>query len=171
MHLKRSEKFDDVCIVKWDNCIFDAYDFRKLTGYKFVQENEVLNCTSNIVRGMGMQLKNPQGKLVRAVEGEIYDVIVDARVNSSTYGKWEAFELNDRNKEWLWIPPGYMHGYMTLKNSTLVQYKCTSYYCKNDEIGFKWNDPNIGIEWPFDEKDILISQRDSEYPLFCNLFK
>lgn len=171
MQIKTSKIFNDVFLVKWDDCLFQAEEFEQTTGFKFVQENEVMNIKANTVRGMGMQLKNPQGKLIRVVKGSVYDVIVDARINSETFQQWESYILNNSEKEWLWIPPGYMHGYMTLKDGTIVQYKCTSYYCKDDEVGFRWNDPKISITWPTEGKNIIVSQRDGEYPLFCNLYK
>lgn len=113
----------------------------------FVQDNH--SCSEkNVLRGLHFQSKFPQGKLVRVLSGEIYDVVVDLRQSSTTFGQWQGFYLSAENKKILWVPPGFAHGFYTLKDNTQVFYKCTEYYHPEDEHSLIWNDPTLAIDWP-----------------------
>ena len=125
----------------------------------FVQDNHSRS-TRGILRGLHYQLTTPQGKLVHAARGRIFDVAVDIRVGSPTFRKWFGIELNDENLFSLWIPPGFAHGFCVLSDHADVIYKCTSLYDAADDRGVKWNDPKIGIEWPV--TDPVISEKDSQ---------
>ena len=128
----------------------------------FVQDNHSKS-VKNTLRGMHYQLQNPQGKLVRVVQGEVFDVAVDIRQGSPTFGQWTGCTLNDETKEMFWVPPGFAHGFVVLTDTAEFQYKCTDYYAPGDEHGIRWNDPQIGIEWPF-SGDPLLSQKDTQAP-------
>ena len=105
--------------------------------------------------------------MVRVVRGEVYDVAVDIRANSKTFGKWEAVILSEHNKLQFWVPPGFAHGFVVLSDIADFEYKCTEYYDPKDEISIQWNDPEIGIEWPISNPSL--SNRDLEYPCLCEL--
>ena len=124
----------------------------------FVQDNHSRS-SAGVLRGLHYQLKSPQGKLVHAARGRIYDVAVDIRVGSPDFGKWFGVELNDENLWSLWIPPGFAHGFCVLSDIADVTYKCTTHYDPSDDRGVAWNDPAIGIEWPI--TDPTISAKDS----------
>ena len=112
-----------------------------------------------------MQLKYPQGKLVRVLKGEVFDVGVDLRADSPTYGKWFGAILSDENKKQLYIPPCFAHGFVVLSDEAEFAYKCTEFYHGEDEGGIIWNDPDIGIDWPIDDIDELIfSEKDEKWP-------
>lgn len=163
----KTAKFNDVYFIEWkNNCIFDAYEFYSQIGYNFVQENEVVS-KRNVLRGMGFQLFHPQGKLLRVVSGEIYDVIVDIKVQSNMFAQWSAFHLSEYDSKWLWIPPGYAHGYLALRENTKVVFKCTEYFDPTSEAGFLWNDEFLSIKWPINSENIILSKRDSRFPTFC----
>jgi dTDP-4-dehydrorhamnose 3,5-epimerase len=127
----------------------------------FVQDNHS-SSVANTLRGLHMQLRRPQGKLVRVIEGEVWDVAVDARVGSRTYGQWVAELLSADNFRQLYIPPGCAHGFCVLSDTAQVQYKCTELYDPCDEIGIAWNDPDIAIPWPVTHP--LLSERDTRHP-------
>lgn len=127
----------------------------------FVQDNHSLSAPQT-VRGLHYQLKRPQGKLVRCVRGGIFDVAVDIRRNSPTFGRWVVAELNEENKCQLWVPPGFAHGFCVLREPSDVLYKCTDYYDPNDQHGVSWNDPHLEIPWPIHEP--VVSKKDSSYP-------
>lgn len=138
---------------------------------EFVQSNQSLS-QKGVLRGLHFQLPpNAQSKLVRVIRGAVLDVAVDIRAGSPTYGKHYAIELNENNKTMLYIPVGFAHGFLTLKDDTLFSYKCGNFYNKSSEAGIIWNDPQIGIDWNFDkpilsEKDIqntLLSEFDSPF--------
>jgi len=125
----------------------------------FVQDNHSRS-TAGVVRGLHYQLNNPQGKLVHVARGRIFDVAVDIRRGSPSFGKWTGVELNDENLASLWIPPGFAHGFCVLSETADVIYKCTVLYDQADDRGVAWNDPAIGIDWPgsghvVSEKDAL----------------
>lgn len=113
----------------------------------FVQDNHSRS-QKNVLRGLHFQKENPQGKLVRVVRGEVFDVAVDIRKDSSTYGKWVGVVLSEDNKSQLWIPPGLAHGFLVLSDIADFEYKCTNYYDPNSEGCLLWNDPTININWP-----------------------
>lgn len=113
----------------------------------FVQDNMSLSMPG-VLRGMHIQAPNAQGKLVRALQGGIYDVVVDLRVGSATFGQWEAFELSSENGRSLYIPEGFAHGFQVVHGPAIVLYKCTAYWDAACELTLKWDDPTVGIEWP-----------------------
>jgi dTDP-4-dehydrorhamnose 3,5-epimerase len=114
----------------------------------FVQDNQS-GSARGVLRGLHFQKEHPQGKLVRVLRGSVYDVAVDLRKNSNTYGKWFGVELTEENKKQFYIPEGFAHGYLVLSELAEFCYKCTDFYHPHDEGGLAWNDPEIGIEWPF----------------------
>ncbi len=125
----------------------------------FVQDNQSRS-RKNVLRGLHFQLQHPQGKLVRAVAGRIFDVAVDIRKSSSHFGRWVAVELSAEVPEMLWIPPGFAHGFLVLSDSADVLYKTTDFYHSAAERTIRWNDPSIGIEWPLTGEPI-ISAKDA----------
>jgi dTDP-4-dehydrorhamnose 3,5-epimerase len=132
----------------------------------FVQDNHSLS-TRGTLRGLHGQLRRPQGKLVRVVEGEIYDVAVDIRRGSPTFGKFVAAVLSADNFRQLYIPPGLVHGFCVNSERAQVQYKCTELYDRDDEITVLWNDPDLGIPWP--EPQPLLSDKDRSAPRLRDL--
>jgi dTDP-4-dehydrorhamnose 3,5-epimerase len=129
----------------------------------FVQDNESKS-QKNVLRGLHFQ-RPPyaQGKLVRVVKGAVLDVAVDLRKESPTYGQWEAVELSEENKLMYWIPPGFAHGFLTLRDETVFTYKCTNVYNRESEGSILWNDPEIGIDWQIKDTPIL-SEKDKQAP-------
>jgi dTDP-4-dehydrorhamnose 3,5-epimerase len=132
----------------------------------FVQDNHSYSSRGTL-RGLHAQETRPQGKLVRAVEGEMFDVAVDIRQDSPTFGKWVGFALSGENFRQLWIPPGFAHGFCVLSERVHVEYKCTDFYDKADEITVAWNDPAIGIAWPAEAP--TLSARDAAAPRLAEL--
>ncbi|MEG2083743.1 MAG: dTDP-4-dehydrorhamnose 3,5-epimerase, partial [Oscillospiraceae bacterium] len=132
---------------------------------RFVQDNESRS-RRGVLRGLHMQVKNPQGKLVRAVHGEVFDVGVDMRKGSPTLGKWFGTVLSQDNKRQLFIPEGFAHGFVVLSDFAEFVYKCTSLYDPADELGMRFDDPEIGIEWPSAGCDYLLSDKDKNQPSF-----
>lgn len=114
---------------------------------QFVQDNQSMS-TKGVLRGLHFQKQYPQGKLVRVFKGKVFDVAVDLRKNSSTYGKWYGQILSEENKKQYYIPEGFAHGFLVLSDIAEFCYKCTDFYHPGDEGGLAWNDPSIGIEWP-----------------------
>lgn len=140
-------------------------DFKQ-AGYDltFVQDNQSKS-TKGVLRGLHLQLKYPQGKLVRVIKGEVFDVGVDLRADSPTYGKWFGAVLSEENKKQLYIPPCFAHGFVVLSDEAEFVYKCTEFYHGEDESGIIWDDPDIAIEWPIDDIDELIfSDKDKQWP-------
>jgi len=115
----------------------------------------------DVLRGLHYQLRQPQGKLVTCVRGSIFDVAVDIRVGSPTFGRWAGVTLTDDEPRYLWVPPGFAHGFCTLSDVADVVYKCTDVYAADDDRGVRWNDPSIGIEWPI--LDPRLSDKDRQY--------
>jgi dTDP-4-dehydrorhamnose 3,5-epimerase len=132
----------------------------------FVQDNHSYSSRGTL-RGLHAQRTKPQGKLVRAVEGEMFDVAVDIRRGSTTFGKWVGFTLSGENFRQLWIPPGFAHGFCVLSESVHVEYKCTDFYDKADEITVAWNDPAIGIAWPAEAP--TLSAKDAAAPRLAEI--
>ena len=131
-------------------------------GDTFVQDNHSRS-SRGVLRGLHYQEPNPQGKLVRAIVGTIFDVAVDIRRGSPTFGKWVGVELTAENKKQLWVPPGLAHGFYVVSEVAEVIYKCTTFYDPPSDRGIAWNDPEIGIDWPFDGEPIL-SAKDAAAP-------
>jgi dTDP-4-dehydrorhamnose 3,5-epimerase len=127
----------------------------------FVQDNHSRSVRGTL-RGLHAQRRRPQGKLVRAVDGEMFDVAVDIRRGSATFGRWIGVRLSGENFQQLYIPPGFAHGFCVLSAVVHVEYKCTDFYDAGDEIGLAWNDPDVGIEWPI--RDPIISDKDRKLP-------
>ena len=129
----------------------------------FVQDNQSKS-TKGVLRGLHFQYTQPQGKLVRVIKGEVFDVAVDLRKNSNTYGEWIGETLSSENKKQLYIPEGFAHGFLVLSDTAEFVYKCTDFYLPEDEGGIQWNDPEIGIEWPLEEIDeITLSEKDKQW--------
>jgi len=133
----------------------------------FVQDNQSRSIRGTL-RGLHQQRTQPQGKLVRALAGTIWDVAVDIRRGSPTFGKWVGVELSGENRRQLWIPKGFAHGFVVLSDTADVLYKCTDLYKPDDELGIAWNDPTVGIEWPLAEAPLL-SPKDAEAPLLAQV--
>ena len=127
----------------------------------FVQDNHSCS-TGRTVRGLHYQLRHPQGKLLRVIRGSIYDVAVDIRRSSPTFGQWVSVELSAENKRQLFIPAGFAHGFCVLSDVSEVEYKCTDYYFPDDQHGVQWNDTTIGVPWPV--HDPVLSDKDRAYP-------
>ena len=132
--------------------------------FRFVQDNHS-SSGKGILRGMHYQHEKPQGKLVRVVKGEVFDVAVDMRANSPTLGQWVGEYLSEDNKRMLWVPPGFAHGFMVTSEQADFVYKCTDYYNPGDEYSLLWNDDTVGIEWPqgIDEQ---LSDKDAKGLMF-----
>ena len=131
---------------------------------EFAQDNQSLS-QKNVLRGLHFQ--NPpfaQGKLVRVIQGAVLDAVVDIRKKSATYGQSFAYELNEMNKTMMWIPVGFAHGFLTLKNNTIFSYKCTEIYNKESEDAILWNDPDINIKWGINKP--ALSEKDTKAKLF-----
>lgn len=135
---------------------FNQQTFESLTGVKasFVQDNHSKSAV-NVLRGLHYQIQQPQGKLVRVVAGEVFDVAVDLRRQSSTFGQWVGSVLSAENKRQMWVPPGFAHGFLVLKDATEFLYKTTDYYAPQYERCVRWDDPDIGIAWPLLAPPIL----------------
>ena len=132
----------------------------------FVQHNHSRS-GRGVLRGLHFQTVQPQGKLVRAARGAIFDVAVDIRPSSAAYGQWVGFVLDDENHRQLYVPPGFAHGFLVMSEVADVVYKCTDYYHPESESGVAWNDPEIGIEWPLDEVGMskpILSRKDRDWP-------
>lgn len=139
---------------------------------EFVQDNQS-SSTRGVLRGLHYQIEHPQAKLVRVVSGTVFDVAVDLRPQSSTYGKWTGAVLSAKNNRQFFIPRGFAHGFLVLSDSAEFCYKCDDVYHPGDEGGLMWNDPAIGIEWPplegdafFDPSKIVLSDKDKRHPAF-----
>lgn len=128
----------------------------------FVQDNQSRS-KKGVLRGLHFQKKNPQGKLVRVIEGEVYDVAVDIRPGSKTYGKWHGVLLSKENKRQFYVPEGFAHGFLVLSDVAEFVYKCTRFYDPTDEGALYYADPDIGIDWPIPEgMEILLSEKDKK---------
>lgn len=137
----------------------------------FVQDNQSMS-VKGVLRGLHYQKEFPQGKLVRVVRGAVFDVAVDLRAGSKTYGKWFGVELSAENKKQFYISPGFAHGFLVLSEEAEFCYKCTDFYRPGDEGGMAWNDPEIGIEWPIPEgMELIISEKDQKWLGFQDTFK
>ncbi len=134
--------------------------FQELTGYagEFVQDNHSSSCR-NVLRGLHYQIEQPQGKLVRVVEGEVFDVVVDIRAGSPTFGQWLGTHLSAANKKMLWVPPGFAHGFLVLSERCEYLYKTTAYWAPRHERCIRWDDPMLAIAWPLSGSPI-VSSRD-----------
>jgi len=134
----------------------------------FVQDNQSLS-TKGVLRGLHFQIKHPQSKLVRVVSGKVFDVAVDLRKGSDTYGKWEGAVLSAENKRQFFIPKGFAHGFLVLSDTAVFCYKCDDVYRPGDEGGILWNDADIAVEWPSIDAEIILSEKDKAQPAFKSL--
>ena len=148
---------------------FESYSERDFEAagldLRFVQDNQSRSI-KGVLRGLHFQKTRPQGKLVRVIEGEVFDVAVDIRPNSPTRGKWHAMVLSGEKQNQFYISPGFAHGFLVLSEAAVFAYKCTDFYYPEDEGGIIWNDPAIGIKWPELGMDYLLSEKDAKLPEF-----
>ena len=169
----------DLCIIKAQpfgddrGYFFEIYnenDFKSAgLNMKFVQTNESMS-TQGVLRGLHFQKNYPQGKLVRCSLGEVFDVAVDLRKGSLTFGKWFGVTLSESNFTQFYVPEGFAHGFYVLSEKAKFQYMVTDFYHPNDEGSCLWNDPEIGIEWPIDEKiGVVLSAKDEKAPRFSEV--
>ena len=145
---------------------FNEKTFKAKTGVTstFVQDNHSRSA-KNVLRGLHYQIKQSQGKLVRVVLGEVYDVVVDIRKSSPTFGKWSGCILSEANKRQLWVPPGFAHGFVVLSDMADFLYKTTDYYAPEYERSILWNDPQLNIDWRITEEPILSAKDKAGKPL------
>ena len=147
---------------------FQAARYAEVAGISlyFVQDNHSRS-SKGVLRGLHFQKTKPQGKLVRVVRGEVYDVAVDIRAGSATYGQWEAVILSEENKKQFWVPPGFAHGFVVMSDTADFEYKCTDYYDPSDEGSLLWNDPDLRIPWPVASP--TLSEKDAQAPVLADL--
>lgn len=139
---------------------FRQSEFEKHCGnYTFVQDNHSKSA-QGILRGLHYQLNQPQGKLVRVTRREVFDVAVDMRKSSPTFGQWVGAMLSEENKQMLWVPPGFAHGFYVTSDEAEFQYKCTDYYAPGDEYSIRWDDPDLAIDWPLNGEMPKVSEKD-----------
>ena len=135
----------------------------------FVQENVSRSMHRNTLRGLHYQVVEPQGKLVRVVEGSVFDVVVDLRRGSPNYCKWVGFELSADDRRLLWIPPGFGHGFLVTSEAAEFEYKCTAYYAPEYDRAIRWDDPDIGIDWPLEAgASPVLSDKDANAPFLAD---
>lgn len=141
--------------------IYNKKHFEKAgLNMNFVQDNESKS-TKGVLRGLHFQKRHSQGKLIRVAKGEIFDVAVDLRSGSKTYGKWKGIILSEENKKQFYIPEGFAHGFLVLSDEAVFNYKCTNFYAPEYGDGIIWNDPDINIRWPIDKVDnVILSEKD-----------
>lgn len=147
---------------------FESYNYNDYAAAgiteQFVQDNQSAS-KKGVLRGLHFQKEFPQDKLVRVIRGEVFDVAVDLRKDSKTYGKWFGVVLSEENKKQFFIPKNFAHGFLVLSDYAEFAYKCTDFYHPNDEGGLIWNDPEIGIEWPLQEGvELVMSDKDQKWP-------
>ena len=146
----------------------ETYNQRDMEEYGlnmvFVQDNQSMS-VKGVLRGLHYQINHPQGKLVRVIRGEVFDVAVDLRPGSATYGKWHGEILSAENKRQFYIPEGFAHGFYVLSDEAEFCYKCTDFYHPGDEGGLRWDDPAIGVKWPLLEgAELIMSEKDKKWP-------
>lgn len=156
-----------------DDFVFEVYNRREMLrnglNMTFVQENQSMS-VNGVLRGLHVQKNFPQGKLVRVIKGTIYDVAVDTRINSSTYGSWYGVELSAENRKQFYIPEGFAHGFYVISDVAEVCFKVSNYWHPNDEIGILWNDPDLKIDWPIEKfGNPTIAEKDLHYDPFSLL--
>ena len=145
---------------------YSERDFKEAgLDYVFVQDNQSKS-RKGVLRGLHFQKKHPQSKLVRVIKGEVFDVAVDLRKGSKTYGKWVGVLLSEENKRQFLIPKGFAHGFLVISDEAEFTYKCDDFYHPEDEGGIMWNDPDVGVKWPNIDGEILLSEKDKLHPSF-----
>lgn len=141
---------------------YESYNKRALSEHgidrEFVQDNHSRS-VRNVLRGLHYQIRQPQGKLVRVISGEVFDVAVDIRRSSKTFGQWVGVNLSDNNRRQLWVPEGFAHGFLVISETAEFIYKCTDYYAPEQERTIMWNDERLGIEWPVID-ELIMSEKD-----------
>lgn len=148
---------------------YNAADFKEVgIDCTFVQDNQSAS-KKGVIRGLHFQINYPQDKLVRVIRGEVFDVAVDMRKGSATYGKWYGVRLSEENKKMFFIPKNFAHGFLVLSDYAEFTYKCTELYHPNDEGGIIYNDPDIGIDWPADGLELIFSEKDKKWPTLKEL--
>lgn len=171
----RSGKLEGVLLIEPDvfedsrGFFIESYNYKEFSKLGidtvFIQDNHSLSSQSGVLRGLHYQLEPmAQTKLVRVVTGAIYDVVIDLRKSSSTFGQWEAYILSEENKRQLFVPKGFAHGFCTLVSNTQVFYKVDQYYSKEHDRGILWDDSELNINWPVSSP--IISDKDKQHPLF-----
>lgn len=146
---------------------FRQSDFDAL-GVTFVQDNHSAS-SQGVLRGLHYQVNQPQGKLVRVIQGEVFDVAVDLRQHSQTFGQWVGVTLSSENKQSLWVPPGFAHGFYVLSECAEFVYKCTDYYAPECERSIRWDDPDLAIDWPLlNNNTPILSGKDQAAPAFSD---
>jgi dTDP-4-dehydrorhamnose 3,5-epimerase len=148
---------------------FNQNTFRSLTGLdvNFVQDNHSKS-QQGVLRGLHYQIQQAQGKLVRVVKGEVFDVVVDLRQSSATFGQWEGITLSEENFRQLWMPEGFAHGFLVLSETVEFLYKTTDFYAPEHERCIKWDDPRLAIEWPSQGLEIQVSAKDQQGKAFTD---
>lgn len=148
---------------------FQVFRYEQEAGINlpFVQDNHSRS-VRGVLRGLHFQKTKPQGKLVRVVRGEVYDVAVDIRKESATFGQWESVILTEDNKKQFWVPPGFAHGFVVLSDTADFEYKCTDYYDSSDEGCILWSDPDLNIPWPI--KNPVLSTKDENAKRLVDIF-
>jgi dTDP-4-dehydrorhamnose 3,5-epimerase len=134
----------------------------------FVQDNQSYS-TKNVLRGLHFQLRHPQAKLVRVTQGTVFDVAIDIRKHSPTFGKWHGEILSAENKRQMYVPENFAHGFCVLSDNAEFVYKCTDFYVPGDESGLIWNDPQLGIDWPIDQP--ILSDKDAVLPKLADILE
>ena len=167
----KNTKFKDLIIFKSKNFFDNRGHFRELSIEKIIKKKLIFTVVSkskkNVLRGLHMQRKNPQGKYISVLKGKILDVVVDCRKKSKTFGKHFKIILSERNCKSIYIPSGFAHGFLGLDNENIVIYSCTNYRDKNSEIGIKWDDEDLNINWNI--LDPILSKKDQKNLEFKNL--
>ena len=172
MKVTRSPNLPEIIIIEPDvfgddrGRFLETYQAQRYLDYgipdRFVQDN-ISYSSNGVIRGLHYQLGQPQGKLVWVAQGEIYDVAVDIRKGSPSFGKWEVVILSSENHRQIYVPEGFAHGFCVISSSAIVVYKCTDYYAPKEERGISWDDPLLNIDWPIDEP--VLSGKDRGYPI------
>ena len=167
----KNTRFKDLIIFKSKNFFDNRGHFRELSIEKIIKKKLIFTVVSkskkNVLRGLHMQRKNPQGKYISVLKGKILDVVVDCRKKSKTFGKHFKIILSERNCKSIYIPSGFAHGFLGLDNENIVIYSCTNYRDKNSEIGIKWDDEDLNINWNI--LDPILSKKDQKNLEFKNL--
>lgn len=151
---------------------YQQKDFQEIgIAMEFVQDNQSAS-KKGVLRGLHFQIQYPQDKLVRVIRGEVFDVAVDLRPGSATFGKWFGVVLSEENKKQFFIPKGFAHGFYVMSDHAEFCYKCSDFYHPGDEGGLMWNDPEIGVQWPLDNSvEVLLSDKDKAHPSFTEYKK
>ena len=172
MKIKKT-KFKNLVILKGVKHKDNRGYLRELVLEKLIKENfkfQILSVSKkNVLRGLHFQVKKPQGKLISVLKGEIFDVTVDLRKNSKTFGKYFSIRLSEKNCTSIFVPPGFAHGFLTLKKENIICYSCTEYRSPKNERSLKYNDPKLNIKWPI--KKPIVSSKDFNASSFDYLFK